>query len=90
MSLFSSNIHFSCNSLIEASTLLNTARTLNMEIVGVRFQVGSVCDDPEIFQRAIVMAYNIFELGKSMDFQMKILDIDGGFSGVKGYSIDAV
>lgn len=46
-----------------------------------RFHVGPAYKDPEIYARTIKEAKTIFERGALLGFDMKILDIGGGFPG---------
>ncbi len=60
---------------------MRVARTLELEIVGISFHVGSACGEPLAYRRAIMEAHTLFELGSSMGFHMQVLDIGGGFPG---------
>lgn len=61
--------------------LLTLANTLELEIVGVSFHVGSGCKDPGAYSDAIIQARKVFTLGEKYNHHMKILDIGGGFPG---------
>ncbi|XP_077528824.1 ornithine decarboxylase-like isoform X1 [Haemaphysalis longicornis] len=65
----------------DAQTLLEKARSLGRNVVGVAFHVGCAYQDPEIFVRTIQQARNVFDLGTQMGFEMTVLDIGGGFPG---------
>ncbi|XP_062295342.1 ornithine decarboxylase-like [Scomber scombrus] len=60
--------------------LLERAEHLDLEIIGVSFHVGSGCTDSSAFKQAISDARHVFDLADSMGFQMRLLDIGGGFS----------
>lgn len=74
---------FSCKfgaSLEESEKLLEIAKTLKLNVVGVSFHIGSGCQDPDQFDEAIKDARQIFNIAKkNFDFDFKILDIGGGF-----------
>lgn len=63
---------------------------LDLDVVGISFHVGSGCQDPPVFHRAICHARNLFDLMKEMDFKPYLLDIGGGFPGDRGTSIDKI
>uniref|UniRef100_A0A8D0HIQ8 ornithine decarboxylase n=1 Tax=Sphenodon punctatus TaxID=8508 RepID=A0A8D0HIQ8_SPHPU len=61
--------------------LLERAKELNINVVGVSFHVGSGCTDPETFVQAISDARCVFDMGAELGFNMYLLDIGGGFPG---------
>lgn len=61
--------------------LLETAKELNLNVVGVSFHVGSGCLDENAFGDAVVRAKNVFDQAKSMGYDFKFLDVGGGFPG---------
>lgn len=81
---------YGCDPLTEGPRLLDIARSLGLNVVGVSFHVGSGCQDPPVFERAITAARTLFDVGAEMGFNMNVLDIGGGFPGNKGTSIDKV
>ncbi|XP_075717222.1 ornithine decarboxylase [Rhinoderma darwinii] len=62
-------------------TLLERAKELNVEIIGVSFHVGSGCTDPQTFVQAVSDARCVFDMGAEHGFNMHLLDIGGGFPG---------
>ncbi|KAK7053093.1 hypothetical protein SK128_020406 [Halocaridina rubra] len=72
----------------DASALLATAKSLNLNVVGVSFHVGSGCREPAVFHRAIKAAKNVFEEAQTLGFHPNLLDIGGGFPGSRGNSLD--
>ncbi|XP_064412449.1 ornithine decarboxylase isoform X2 [Latimeria chalumnae] len=62
-------------------TLLERAKDLNIDIIGVSFHVGSGCTDPQTFVQAISDARCVFDMGAEFGFNMYLLDIGGGFPG---------
>jgi ornithine decarboxylase len=81
---------FGCNAVTEAPHLLKVAQSLGLDVVGVSFHVGSGCDDPPAFHRAIASAKMVFDVGTNLGFNFHLLDIGGGYPGNKGSSIDKV
>ncbi|KAL5624580.1 hypothetical protein BROUX41_004640 [Berkeleyomyces rouxiae] len=60
-------------------SLLEEARALDLNVVGVSFHVGSGASDPMAFYQAVRDAYTVFEQGRALGFDMQTLDIGGGF-----------
>ncbi|XP_060681281.1 antizyme inhibitor 2-like [Hemiscyllium ocellatum] len=67
--------------ITECRQLMEYAKTLNLDIIGVSFHVGSGCIDPKIFAQAVADARVVFDIGIHLGFQMYLLDIGGGFPG---------
>lgn len=63
------------------STLLETAVSLSLNVVGVSFHVGSGCRDHTAFPRAVHKAKALFTTAKLLGYNMYLLDIGGGFPG---------
>ncbi|KAK2843637.1 hypothetical protein Q7C36_011852 [Tachysurus vachellii] len=61
--------------------LLERAKELGLDIIGVSFHVGSGCTDPETFTQAIADARCVFDMGAELGYNMTLLDIGGGFPG---------
>ncbi|XP_069462076.1 ornithine decarboxylase isoform X2 [Ambystoma mexicanum] len=61
--------------------LLERARELNIDIIGVSFHVGSGCTDPFTYVQAVSDARVVFDMGAELGFSMHLLDIGGGFPG---------
>lgn len=59
--------------------LLQMARDLQLEVIGVSFHVGSGCFDANAFGEAVVRARCVFDQAKDYGFDFKFLDIGGGF-----------
>jgi ornithine decarboxylase len=62
--------------------LLARARSLNADIVGVSFHVGSGCSDASVYGMAVEAARRTFDLARDYGFNMNLLDIGGGFPGL--------
>nr|XP_039257541.1 ornithine decarboxylase-like [Styela clava] len=61
--------------------LVDTAKKLELNLIGVSFHVGSGCQDPTAFVKALQLARRVFDYGSSIGFDMNLLDIGGGFPG---------
>ncbi|KAK3537743.1 hypothetical protein QTP70_017867 [Hemibagrus guttatus] len=61
--------------------LLERAKELGLDIIGVSFHVGSGCTDPETYAQAIADARCVFDMGAELGYNMTLLDIGGGFPG---------
>lgn len=61
--------------------VFNLAKTLNLNIIGVSFHVGSGCGDASSYGNAILLAREVFDMAKTYDFNLYFLDIGGGFPG---------
>ncbi|XP_044730401.1 ornithine decarboxylase 1-like [Chrysoperla carnea] len=72
---------YGCNPDIEAFELLCVAHSLKLNVVGISFHVGGNCRDYNSYTYAIKRSQKLFALGKSMGFNMVLLDIGGGFPG---------
>jgi len=68
--------------------LLETAKSLGMEVVGVSFHVGSGCMDPLAYDDAVRRAKEVFEEGKALGYHFHLLDVGGGFPGTEKDSND--
>ncbi|XP_017882671.1 ornithine decarboxylase-like [Ceratina calcarata] len=81
---------FGCDPIYEAPNLLRLARVLGLDVIGISFHVGSGCQDPPVFHRAIRHARSLFDLATDIGFKPHLLDIGGGYPGNKGTSIDKI
>jgi len=59
--------------------LLALARQLDLNVVGVSFHVGSGCKDPNQFADAVWRSKKVFDMAKQAGYDLKLLDIGGGF-----------
>lgn len=79
---------FGCDPNSEARELIKAAKDLDLNIAGVSFHVGCATKDPIIFRYAMEAAHNLFEYGKSLGFQMNVLNLGGGFPPNRGPYLD--
>ncbi|TKS88426.1 Antizyme inhibitor 1 [Collichthys lucidus] len=69
-------------SLKSCRHLLEAAKELGVEVVGVTFHIPSSCQDlQEAYTHALSDARCVFDMGVDLGFNMNILDIGGGFTG---------
>ncbi len=67
-------------SLDATKELLELAKALGLNVVGVSFHVGSGSSDPQSFTKAVHDARLVFDQAEEVGFEMKTLDVGGGFS----------
>jgi diaminopimelate decarboxylase len=72
---------FGC-SLLEAKDLLNLAKLCEINIIGVSFHVGSNCHTLGYFNKALQDSRKLADIAIELGFDIKIIDIGGGFPGV--------
>ncbi|XP_032083017.1 antizyme inhibitor 2 isoform X1 [Thamnophis elegans] len=58
--------------------LLEIAKQMNIEVVGISFHIGSSCTDPQIFTQSIADARLIVEMAAELGYKIRLLDIGGG------------
>ena len=61
--------------------LLNLAKVLELNVTGVSFHVGSGASDPQSFDKAVRDARIVFDQAADVGYNLKTLDVGGGFSG---------
>lgn len=66
-------------SLDSTDGLLALARELGLNVVGVSFHVGSGASDPKAFLKAVQDAHWVFQQAATYGFDLKTLDVGGGF-----------
>lgn len=59
--------------------LLALARKLDLNVVGVAFHVGSGASDPDAFLKAVRDARFVFDQAAALGYNLKTLDVGGGF-----------
>ncbi|XP_072038544.1 ornithine decarboxylase 1-like isoform X2 [Amphiura filiformis] len=64
-----------------ALILLQLAKTLKLNVVGIHFHIGTESKKPSNYQEAIAYSRELFDVAEKIGFQMSILDIGGGFPG---------
>ncbi|KAM9838474.1 antizyme inhibitor 1b [Aulostomus maculatus] len=70
------------SSLKSCRHLLEAAKDLGLQVVGVTFHIPSSCQDlQQAYTLALSDARCVFDMGVDLGFNMNILDIGGGFTG---------
>lgn len=64
-----------------AAELLRLAKSLDLNVVGVSFHVGSGASDPQSFVKAVQDSRTVFDQAAIIGYDLKTLDVGGGFSG---------
>uniref|UniRef100_A0A673AK34 ornithine decarboxylase n=1 Tax=Sphaeramia orbicularis TaxID=375764 RepID=A0A673AK34_9TELE len=72
--------------LSKVEKLLERCKELDLEVMGVSFHVGSGCTDSSAYRQAIEDARHVFDT-ILLGFQMRLLDIGGGFPGNEDFHI---
>lgn len=75
------NSKFGCP-LCNIQSIFERIKSLQMNLVGFSFHVGSGCSDPLSFYNAIKDCAVIHKLSKDYGFNISLIDIGGGFPGV--------
>ena len=71
--------------------LIALAVKLGIDLVGISFHVGWGCDEPEVFERCIVIGRQLFDLAaRDFGISMTLLDLGGGYPGHRCSSINAI
>ena len=60
--------------------LLELARAMNLNVIGVSFHIGSGASDPQSFAKAVQDSRFVFDQAAQIGFNMTTLDVGGGFS----------
>jgi ornithine decarboxylase len=63
----------------EAVDLIAFADNSRLEVEGLSFHVGSQCTNPQNYLQALHLASGVFAEARSRGFELKLLDIGGGF-----------
>lgn len=72
---------YGCHASTEAPELLQTAKSLGLNVVGTSFHVGSCCEDYDAWCDAIKSSREVFDVAKTVGFKFTLLDIGGGLLG---------
>ena len=74
----------------EAVELIAYAHEHKLVVEGISFHVGSQCTNPQNFIQALHLSASIFAEAKSKGFNLKLLDIGGGFPAAYDDSVPAL
>lgn len=81
---------FNCKFGIELENvkeILEMGKTLDLNIIGVSFHVGSGCEDAQVYWTALTDCKKVFDIAQSLDIRMKLIDIGGGFPGISNSKV---
>lgn len=67
----------------EVRGIIATAAHLGVDVVGVSFHVGSNAQSLVPYEHAFKTARMVFDIAKTFDFKMSIIDVGGGFPGTE-------
>lgn len=81
---------FGCDPVTEAPKLLKAARSMNLNVVGISFHVGSGCSDFPVYRKALAFCKDLFMKAEDLGYSLTIVDVGGGFQGNSDASIDEV
>ena len=73
----------------EALDLITFAHSKNLIVEGLSFHVGSQCTNPQNYVQALHLAAGVFAEAKSRGFDLKLLDIGGGFPAAYDSTVPA-
>ncbi|KAM8977364.1 antizyme inhibitor 2 [Pelodytes ibericus] len=65
--------------------LLEAAKRLKIQVVGVSFHIGSASRNVYAFRQAISDARCVFDIGVKIGHRMRLLDIGGGLPGIRHF-----
>nr|XP_014347866.1 PREDICTED: antizyme inhibitor 1-like [Latimeria chalumnae] len=63
--------------------LLESAKELGVQVIGVKFQISSSYKDPQAYAHALSDARYVFDMAEELGFNMSLLDVGDGFSGTE-------
>ncbi len=67
--------------LDRVTPLLQVAKELELNVIGISFHVGSGCYDVSAFGDAVVRARKAFDYAAQVGYKFNFLDVGGGFPG---------
>ncbi|KAM8977367.1 ornithine decarboxylase-like [Pelodytes ibericus] len=65
--------------------LLEAAKRLTIQVIGVSFHIGSASRNVYAFRQAISDARCVFDIGIKIGHRMRLLDIGGGLPGIRHF-----
>jgi len=79
-----SRCKFNCKfgaTLEQVDELLQIAKFMELDVIGISFHVGSGCEDENVYRTAIGDCRKVYELSKQKGFNFEIINIGGGYPG---------
>lgn len=84
-------LKFGCEPDEDAVRLMQLTMDLGLTLHGFSFHVGSPCGELNAYSRGINICRRLFAIAKTMGCKdVQLIDIGGGFPGVRGADIDKV
>jgi len=74
----------------EAVDLIAFAHNNRLEVEGLSFHVGSQCTNVENYIQALHLSSSVFQEAKARGFELKLLDIGGGFPALYDDTVPAL
>ena len=68
-------------SLDQVKELLQQAKFMDLNIMGVSFHVGSGCEDENVYKTALMDCRKVYDMAKELSFDINLIDIGGGMPG---------
>ena len=65
--------------LLWVPEILSIAKRYNMKVSGLSFHVGSECENPEQFNKALKICRQAMDIATQQKFHLETIDIGGGF-----------
>ena len=79
-----SRCRFNCKFGVAQNDILNLlqqAKFMELNVMGVSFHVGSGCEDSQVFKTALQECRKVYDMARELGFTFEIVDIGGGFPG---------
>jgi ornithine decarboxylase len=79
-----SRCKFNCKfgvAIDQVNDLLQQAKFMDLDIVGVSFHVGSGCEDENVYYTALQDCKKVYDMASKFDFHLSVIDIGGGYPG---------
>lgn len=80
-SVINLGLKFGCDPVTEAPELIKLCTSLKMNLIGVSFHVGCGNTDHTVYKRALCTVRDLFDFAAVEGFDLKFVDIGGGFLG---------
>lgn len=74
-------VKYGCDPIKEAPGLIEMCKTLDLNLIGVSFHVGSGCSYFPIFEEALQTVRKLFDYALTLGLNLNFVDIGGGFHG---------
>ncbi|XP_031640445.1 ornithine decarboxylase 1-like isoform X2 [Contarinia nasturtii] len=81
---------YGCNPDTDGKDLIELAKSLGLNMIGISFHVGSGCMDPSAYAKAIQASRKLFDFAKIIGYNFTLLDIGGGFPGDRDTDIKEI